>query len=318
MTIKSLEVAAELKEKLSRAVANNPAEGLILSGGLDSSILASFLDHTKCFTVKFENYGPDLEYARKVAAYFSLPHFFKVIREEEALQTIPQLIKILGSFDLALPNDLAVYFALKLAKEKGVKSVLTGDGADELFAGYSYMEELDLNTYLPELARRMRFSSPLLGKSLGIDVRQPFLDEELVNFALTIKPEDKIKEVKGKKWGKWILRQSFEDDLPAEIIWREKTPLEYGSGTYHLREIISARITDEEFKEKQKSYPVKFINKEHVYYYEIFRKVVGEIPKAKAHNSACPFCGAGMNKEAWHCRVCGRSTIIPQRSNIRS
>jgi len=297
----------QLKGKLSQAVAKNPAEGLILSGGLDSSILASLLNKAKCFTVKFANYGSDLEYARKVAEYFTFPHFFKVIKEDEALEVVPQIIKTLGSFDLALPNDLAIYFALKLAQEKGVNSVMTGDGADELFAGYSYMEELDLNTYLPQLAKRMRFSSPLLGKSLGIDVKQPFLDEELVNFALTIKPEDKIKEVKGKKWGKWILRESFADSLPPEIIWREKTPLEYGSGTYRLREIISARITDEEFAEKQKSYPVKFINKEHLYYYKIFREVVGEIPKPKNNEAVCPFCGAGMNKDAWHCRVCGRS-----------
>ena len=184
---------------------------------------------------------------------------------------------------------------------------MTGDGADELFTGYSYMWELDLNSYLPELARRMKFSAPLLGKSLGIEVKQPFLDKELVAFALTINPKDKVKKIGDKKWGKWILRKSFEENLPPEITWREKTPLEYGSGTYHLREIISAQITNEELREKEKVYPVQFINKEHLYYYEIFRKVVGDIPTPKENETPCPFCGAGMSKDAWHCRICGRS-----------
>lgn len=300
-------IFAELKEKLKATVEKHQAEGILFSGGLDSSILASLSPRSSLFTVSLSSYGEDSEYAHLTAAYLGMGHHSVRVEIQEAFEAIPQVIGILRTFDPAIPNDLATYFALQLAREKGVSSVMTGDGADELFCGYSYMFDLDLESYLPRLAKRMRFNSAPLGKTLGISIKQPFLDEEFVEFALEIEPILKVVRKERKTWGKWILRKAFEGELPHQILWQEKRPIELGSGFSNLRKIIEAKISDEEFQKKQREYSIKFLNREHLYYYEIYRKVVGEMPSPQGEELECPFCGVGMDKQALHCRICGRT-----------
>ena len=224
---------------------------------------------------------------------------------EEALEAIPEVIRIRRSFDPALPNDLALYFALKLAKEKGFDNVITGDGSDELFAGYSYMFDLNLEDYLPKLTERMNFSAGELGHHLGIKVKQPFLDDEFVSFALSIKPDLKVRKEGGKRHGKWILRKAFETFLPQEVVWQDKRPIEMGSGFTELRGIIASKIPEEEFTKEK--YPIKFLSKDHPFYYRIYREVVGEIPPPRPGEGKCPGCGAGIKASSFHCRVCGWS-----------
>lgn len=295
----------ELKAKLKEAVQRNSGGALLFSGGLDSSIIGALSATSRAFIVTLQPYGEDLDYAEKVANSLGLELHHKVITVEEALDSIPTTIRILKSFDLAIPNDIAVYFGLKLARDSGAKSVMTGDGADELFAGYSYMYELDLKDYIQRIAHMMHFSSNDLGKHLGLEIKQPYLDKEFTQFAANIAPNLKVKSEEGKIWGKWILRKAFEGLLPEEIIWQDKRPLELGSGTTRLRDIISSKISEEEFIEKKRLYPVNLINKEHLFYYEIYRDVVGPIPKPEAGQVACSECGAGLTKESHHCRTCG-------------
>ena len=208
------------------------------------------------------------------------------------------------SFHLALPNDLSIYFALRLARESNVSSVITGDGSDELFAGYPYMASLsprDLQRDIKRLSTNWHFSANDLGKALGIEAKQPFLDEDFVRFALDISPELKVKE----GIGKYILRKSFEDLIPPEIVWRRKEPIEYGSGSTKLHKVISNIVSDEEFQSAKKKTGIKFMNKEHCFYYRVYREVVGEIPEAESNEERCPCCGARLNKS--YCRVCGFS-----------
>ena len=296
----------EIRKKLKCAVDESRAEGLLLSGGLDSSILASLAPDVSGFTVTLEPYGEDGEYAKILTRILQVKYYHRMIGIDEAFHSIPTVIGILKSFDPAIPNDIAAYFALKLAREKGAKNVMTGDGSDELFAGYSFMFDLpNLESYIRGLKGKMHFSSNILGQKLGVEIGQPYLSHEMIELALKIPKHLKIRVEEGKTWGKWILRKAFEGVLPPEIIWQDKRPLEYGSGTRRLRRIISEKISDEEFEEKRRAYPVRFMSKEHLFYYQIYRKVVGEIPAPKAGQAACGGCGAGIEKEANHCRICG-------------
>jgi asparagine synthase (glutamine-hydrolysing) len=300
-----MDVCEQLRNKLKEAVERSKADGILLSGGLDTSILAFVARPSAGFTVALKGSpASDLVYSEKIAKLMGIQHKKMEFTTEEALATLPEVIKILKTFDLALPNDLSIYFALKLAKENGIGSVMTGDGADELFAGYSYMAKLspeDLGRYIKRLSQNWHFSAGYLGEALGIEIRQPFLDKDFVRFALEISPELKVKDGVGK----YILRKSFEDLIPAEIVWRRKEPIEYGSGSTKLHEIINNMVTDEEFQSARKKVDIKFINKEHFFYWRIYNEVVEDIPRAKDNEIKCPCCGAAMG--TYHCPTCGFS-----------
>lgn len=300
------ELILNLREKLEKIVKRSDAFGLLFSGGLDTSILAGLNPHIEAITVSLESFGEDISYAELVARHLNLTHYHRIVTVDEAISLIPNLIKILRSFDPAIPNDIAVYFGLLKAKELGATEIMTGDGADEIFGGYEYMrKEKDLDTYLKRISLSISFNSNKIGDYLGIYIIQPYLEKELVEYALDIPSKLKIKEEMGKLWGKWILRKAFESLLPEEIIWQEKRPIEQGSGMVRLREIISSKISDEEFEEKKKIYPIKFLNKEHLYYFEVYKNKVGDIPEPEVYEKRCPGCGAGMSPFGLHCKICG-------------
>ena len=322
----NMDICEQLRNRLKEAVKRSRADGMLLSGGLDTSILAFVARPSTGFTVALKDSpASDLVYSKKIAKLLGIQHKKMEFTTEEALATLPEVIRILKTFDLALPNDLSIYFALKLAKELTADSyqlsVMTGDGADELFAGYSYMAELhpeNLRRYIKRLSQNWHFSANELGKALDVEIKQPFLDEDFVRFALGISPELKVKDGVGK----YILRKSFEDLIPAEIVWRRKEAIEYGSGSTKLHEIINSMVTDGEFQSAAREVDIKFINKEHFFYWRIYNKVVGEIPKASpsapspftgegwGEVKSCPCCGAGMGM--YHCRTCGFSRPLKE------
>jgi asparagine synthase (glutamine-hydrolysing) len=299
----NMDICEQLRNKLKGAVERSRADGILLSGGLDTSILAFVARPSTGFTVALKGSpASDLSYSEKISKLLGIQHKKMEFTTEEALATLPEVIKILKTFDLALPNDLSIYFALKLAKEDGISSIMTGDGADELFAGYSYMAELppeDLGRYIRRLSQNWHFSAGYLGRALDVEIKQPFLDEDFVRFALAISPELKVNDGVGK----YILRKSFEDLIPAEIVWRRKEPIEYGSGSTKLHEIIDSMVTDVEFQSAREKVDIKFINKEHFFYWRIYNKVAGKMPKARDGEIGCPCCGAGMG--TYHCPTCG-------------
>jgi len=301
----NMNICEQLRRELKEAVERSRADGILLSGGLDTSILAFVARPSVDFTVALKDSpSSDLVYSEKISKLLGMLHNKMEFTTEEVLATLPEVIGILKTFDLALPNDLSIYFALKLARENRISSVMTGDGADELFAGYSYMAELspkDLERYIRRLSQNWHFSANELGRTLGIAIKQPFLDEDFVRFALEISPELKVKDGVGK----YILRKSFEDLIPPEIVWRRKEAIEYGSGSTKLHDIINNRVTDGEFQSATREIDIKFINKEHFFYWRIYKEVVGEIPRARDDEISCPCCGAGMG--TYHCPTCGFS-----------
>ncbi|MBL7151665.1 MAG: hypothetical protein ISS89_03645 [Candidatus Omnitrophica bacterium] len=296
----------ELRRRVTESVKRNAVAGLLFSGGLDTSVLAVINPNVAAVTVSLRGAADDLYYSGLLSRALNLKQIHREVNIDEALEAVPEVIKILRSFDPAIPNDLVVYFGLKKAGELGISGILTGDGSDELFGGYSFMRKLkDLEGYIRRIAKSMVFSSNEIGGFLGIEVIQPFIDKDVVDFALNLPRELKIREDNGKIWGKWILRRAFEDILPKEVAWQSKRPLEFGSGMNRLRAIISSKISDREFEEKKRLYPVKFMNKEHLYYYEIYRQIFGDIPKAPDKQDCCPGCNAALQPAAFHCRICG-------------
>ncbi len=295
-----------LRYLLSEAVRRQPYDGLLFSGGLDTSVIAALNPKVVAVTISLGGDAEDIYYSNLLAKEFGFKHVHYAVDVDEALGAIQDVIRILGSFDPAIPNDLAAYFGLKKAKELGVATIATGDASDELFGGYSFMQEIDdLEGYIRRITKTMTYSSNDIGKFFGLKIVQPFTDKNVIDFALGLPREMKIREVNGQIWGKWIVRKAFEAILPKEVAWQSKRPLEFGSGMTRLREVISRKISDDEFKEKQQAYPVKFLNKEHLYYYEIFRKVVGTIPAPKDTEKLCPGCSAGLKIDTFHCKVCG-------------
>lgn len=309
----------ELRDKLKEAVKRNLTDAILLSGGLDTTILAYIASKRvdlRAFTVALKgSEAPDLGYAKLVARHLGLRHRICTFSEDEALRAIPEVVRILKTFDpMEIPNDLAIYFALREARAEGADAVMTGDGADELFAGYSYLFKMgrgELNGYIKRISKSMYFSSVDLGKALGIEVRAPYLDPEFVRFAVEISPESKVKRVRGSTWGKWILRKAFEGIIPVEVAWRAKTPIEIGTGTTTLRHSVESSVSDSVFESRAKRYlqsdGVKIRSKEQLYYYGIFRSLFGvpQLVSSKSWSKQCPFCRSGIPNNSTYCRTCG-------------
>jgi asparagine synthase (glutamine-hydrolysing) len=297
---------------------------MLFSGGLDTSIVAfAASKHTRLevFTVAFENSPAlDLEYAKLMANLLNMNHTIKVFGEEEMHSAIQDVIKILKVFDpMDIRNSVAAYVGLKAAKENGIKGMMTGDGLDELLGGYSWLfkfNEQELKEYLSNMWQVMQFTSIPMAESLGLVAKAPFLDPEFKSFAYGVDTKLMIRRERGEIWGKWIMRKAYEGLLPDEIVWRTKVPLEFGSGTTIFPQVFSEKISDKYFQEKAKKYrecdQVTIRDKEHLFYYEIFRSHFGvpsEVFKDK-EGKQCPHCKAkGGNPKSKFCKVCGAYPI---------
>lgn len=313
------ELVRELRASVESAVDRNRAEAILLSGGLDTSIvaaLASKQQPLRAYTIALEGApSPDLEYANMMARALDLNHKVYKFSVEEFKGNLPEVVKTLKVFDpMEIRNSAAVYIGMKEAKKDGTSTVLTGDACDELFAGYSFLFNLDpskLKASLKRLWTSMTFSAIPMAESLGMVAKIPFLDPEVREVASRLDPSVLVGEQAGQKLGKWIVRKAFEDLLPARITWRTKTPIEYGCGTTTLPQLFEKRMRDEEFHENQKRIKetegVTIRNKEHLTYYEIFRTVLG--PRPKAEGRTCRECQYGVRQDATFCRTCGAYPI---------
>jgi len=308
-------------QALEQSVRRNLTDGLLLSGGLDTAMLAYLTSKwvkPSCLTVALGGApAPDVDYAKLVANRLGLRHYVHYFGNEELDESIRGVIRIMKTFDpMEIRNSAAIYVALKVGGDRGMSTIMTGDGCDELFAGYSFLfgltkEQLDIA--LKKIQANMRFASIYLAKELGVAVRLPYLDPQFKAFATDLDVGLKVRSERGQVWGKWILRKAFEDIMPQEIVWRVKAPIEVGTGTTILPSLFDSRISDLEFNEKKKRYlnkdRVVIRSKEHLFYYEIYRSVIG-VPYAKDSNAkSCRDCGANVEEGTSFCRTCGAYPI---------
>jgi asparagine synthase (glutamine-hydrolysing) len=325
-------VTAELRELLEKSVKKNLTKDMLFSGGIDTSILATILSkyvRIRGFTCAFKQANAlDVKYAKLMAKRLNIEHYMNPFDEDQVFQVIPDVIKVLESFDpMEVRNSITITIGLKFAKSYGVTKLITGDGADELFAGYHmYYRHVGnkekLSTMLKKMWEIMAFSSVPLGKSLGIEVRAPFLDPEVQKFAMNMDPRYNVQEERGEVWGKWILRKAYEDVLPPEVRWRDKNPIEVGSGTTILPKFMAKKISDSEFAAKKKKIletdKVTIRDKEQLVYYEAYREVVG-VPHPKDPDArTCPQCHSNVSENATVCKTCGAYPITANGTSVTS
>lgn len=308
----------QCRKVLQSSVAECKSKWIALSGGLDSSILAYLLKDQKpqAITIITKDFlGTDLTYAQIIAKHTELPLSLMQVSMEEMLDSINETIKILGNFnDIEIRNSIVPYIYLNSLKKKGVDSVITGDGADEVFAGYNFLlkkSEEELIEELKRIKKIMHFPSKDIAESLNMRVETPFLNEDVIKFSDSIPISKKINQKEQKRFGKWILREAFEKNLPENIIWREKSPMQDGSGTVNLTNLFNTIITDDIFSQKKTKIleedGICIRTKESLHYYECFRKL-NSLKKSNSHEK-CPDCNYAINLNSKFCRMCGKFPI---------
>jgi asparagine synthase (glutamine-hydrolysing) len=308
-------------QALGESVKRNLTDGLLLSGGLDTAILAYLI--TKwvkpgCVTVALRGApAPDIDYARLVAKQLKLRHYIHYFGDDELDEGIQAVVRVMKTYDpMEVRNSAAIYIALKVGKDRGMSTFMTGDACDELFAGYSFLFDLSgeqLYAALKKLWVNMRFSSTFLAEDLGLKARLPFLDPQFKELAMGLDVGLKVRRIGEQVWGKWVMRKAFENIMPQEIVWRDKAPIEVGCGTTTLPSVFNSRISDREFNEKKMRYlnedRVVIRDKEHLYYYEVYRNIIG-VPYTKDSSArACPDCGTNVAGDVSFCRTCGAYPI---------
>lgn len=288
--------------------------GVLLSGGLDSSIIAAVTQkfskkrvesdskeaawwpQLHSFAVGLEG-SPDLIAAKKAADYIGTIHHEVHFTIQEALDALPDVIYHIETYDITTVRaSTPMYLLARVIKSMGIKMVLSGEGSDELFGGYLYFHKApDAKEFHEELVRKMSklhlYDCLRANKSLmawGVEGRVPFLDKEFIDVAMRLNPSDKmnIKLPDGKqRMEKWILRKAFEDMLPSDICWRQKEQFSDGVG-YNwidtLKKMTEEKVSDSEFARRENRFPVNPPKtKEEYYYREIYSSLFPSDSAAK-------------------------------------
>ena len=297
--VKSLEsditkLRESLEDAVKRQLMSDVPYGVLLSGGLDSSITSAIAkkysekrietDDTQrawwpqlhSFSVGLKG-SPDLAAARKVANHIGTVHHEIIFTIQEGLDAIKDVIYNLETYDITTVRaSTPMYLMARVIKSMGIKMVLSGEGADELFGGYLYFHKApSAKDFHEETVRKLKklhmYDCLRANKSLaawGVEGRVPFLDKEFIDEAMTLNPKDKM--IDNQRMEKWILRKAFEDYLPDEILWRQKEQFSDGVGYSwidSLKEYVSDLISDQEMADAKIKFPIKTPTTKEEYYY---------------------------------------------------
>lgn len=289
-----------LEDAVRRQLMSDVPYGVLLSGGLDSSIISAvakqFASHrietdgTKeawwpqlhSFAIGLEG-APDLAKAREVADFIGTVHHEIHYTLQEGLDALRDVIYYIETYDVTTVRaSTPMYLLARVIKSMGIKMVLSGEGADEVFGGYLYFHKApDAKSFHEETVRKLSrlhlYDCLRANKSLaawGVEGRVPFLDKEFLDVAMRLNPEAKM--CPGKTIEKKILREAFADKLPESVAWRQKEQFSDGVGYSWidtLREMTSKAVSDEEMSHAAERFPINPPrNKEEYYYRSIFEE----------------------------------------------
>ena len=293
---------ATIKEALEAAVhrqlMSDVPYGVLLSGGLDSSVVSAiakkyaqkrvesgdetdaWYPQTHSFAVGLEG-SPDLAAAQVVADHIGTVHHEIKFTIQEGLDAIKDVIYNIETYDITtIRSSTPMYLMARVIKSMGIKMVLSGEGADEIFGGYLYFHKApNAQEFHEETVRKLdklhMYDCLRANKSLaawGIEGRVPFLDKEFIDVAMRINPQDKM--INGERMEKWVIRKAFEDMLPESVAWRQKEQFSDGVGYSWidtLKEVVDKEISDEQLANAKFRFPIQTPqNKEEFYYRSIF------------------------------------------------
>ena len=232
------------------------------------------------FSVGLEG-SPDLAAAQKVADHIGTVHHEIKFTIQEGLDAIKDVVYNLETYDTTtIRASTPMYLMARVIKSMGIKMVLSGEGADELFGGYLYFHKAPNDKeFHQETVRKLdklhMYDCLRANKSLaawGIEGRVPFLDKEFMDVAMSINPKDKM--INGERMEKWVVRKAFEDMLPESVAWRQKEQFSDGVGYSWidtLKDLVEQEISDEQMENAHFRFPIQTpLSKEEFYYRSIF------------------------------------------------
>ena len=304
------EVKEALEAAVHRQLMSDVPYGVLLSGGLDSSVTSAvakkyaqkrvesgdttdaWYPQLHSFSVGLEG-SPDLAAAKKVADHIGTVHHEIKFTIQEGLDAIKDVIYNIETYDITtIRSSTPMYLMARVIKSMGIKMVLSGEGADEIFGGYLYFHKApNAQEFHEETVRKLdklhMYDCLRANKSLaawGIEGRVPFLDKEFMDVAMRINPQDKM--INGERMEKWVVRKAFEDMIPESVAWRQKEQFSDGVGYSWidtLKELVEKEITNEQIENAAFRFPINTpLNKEEYYYRTIFE---GHFPSDAAASS---------------------------------
>ena len=289
-----------LEEAVHRQLMSDVPYGVLLSGGLDSSVISAIAKKYAAKRIETDGASdawwpqlhsfavglkgaPDLVKAREVAEYIGTVHHEINYTLQEGLDAIRDVIYFIETYDVTTVRaSTPMYLLARVIKSMGIKMVLSGEGADEIFGGYLYFHKApDARTFHEETVRKLSklhlYDCLRANKSLaawGVEGRVPFLDKEFLDVAMRLDP--KVKMAPGKVIEKKVLREAFAGMLPSGIAWRQKEQFSDGGGYSWidtLKEITATAVSDDQMAHAAERFPIHPpMNKEEYYYRSIFEE----------------------------------------------
>jgi asparagine synthase (glutamine-hydrolysing) len=292
------EIHDSLEDAVKRQLMSDVPYGVLLSGGLDSSVISAIAEKysqnrvedngsTKAWWPRLHSFAvglkgaPDLAKAKLVADHIGTVHHEINYTIQEGLDAIRDVIYFIETYDVTTVRaSTPMYLLARVIKSMGIKMVLSGEGADEIFGGYLYFHKApSAKAFHEETVRKLSklymYDCLRANKSLaawGVEGRVPFLDKEFLDVAMRTNPEAKM--CPGQTMEKKIVREAFADMLPAEVAWRQKEQFSDGVGYSWidtLKKITSDQVSDEQMEHAEERFPINPPrNKEEYYYRSIF------------------------------------------------